>query len=85
MNRRTIILTSVPLSAFDATTSLSLRQIEQDYTSFVPIGSTTANGVRINFDGFLKTSPADPRAAEHRSHVQPHLAGAISIRTRRPG
>jgi len=70
MNRGTVVLHIVPLSAFDVTSALPLRQIELDFRSFVPIGSSTANGARINFDGILKTSNADPRATQQRAYVQ---------------
>jgi hypothetical protein len=77
MNRGTLILHIVPLSAFDVTPTLHLTQIERDFRSFVPIGSTTANGVRINFDGILKTSNADAQATEHRAYVQLFRNGII--------
>jgi hypothetical protein len=77
MNRGTLILHIVPLSAFDATPTLPLTHIERDFRSFVPIGSTTANGARINFDGILKTSNADQRAIEHRAYVQLYRNGII--------
>jgi hypothetical protein len=77
MGRGTLILHIVPLSAFDMSTTLPLRQIEQNFRSFVPIGSTTANGARINFDGILKTSNADQRATEHRAYVQLYRNGII--------
>jgi Putative DNA-binding domain len=44
MNRGTVVLHIVPLSAFDVTSTLPLRQIELDFRSFVPIGASTANG-----------------------------------------
>jgi hypothetical protein len=77
MNRGTLIIHIVPLSAFDVTATLPLRQIELDYRSFVPVGSSTANGARINFDGILKTSNADQRATEHRAYVQLYRNGII--------
>jgi hypothetical protein len=77
MNRGTLILHIVPLSAFDVTSALPLRQIEQDFRSFVPLGSTTASVARINFDGILKTSNADARATEHRAYVQLFRNGII--------
>lgn len=43
----------------------------------MPIGSTTANGARINFDGILKTSNADQRAIQHRAYVQLYRNGFI--------
>jgi Putative DNA-binding domain len=77
MNRGSLILHIVPLSAFDMTSSLPLRAIEVDFGSFVPIGSTTANGARITFDGVLKTSNADQRATQHRAYVQLYRNGII--------
>ncbi len=82
MNGGRLILHIVPLSAFDANSSLPLRQIEQNYRSFVPMGSSTANGARVNFDGILKTSNADPQATQHRAYVQLYRNGIIeSVRS----
>ena len=53
MKRGTLVLHIVPLTAFDMTSALPLRQIELDFNSFVPMGSSTANVARINFDGIL--------------------------------
>jgi hypothetical protein len=77
MNQGTIVLHVIPLSAFDAPSTLPLRQIELNFRSFVPLGSSTATGVRINFDGVLKTSNADPRATQHRAYVQLYRNGII--------
>jgi hypothetical protein len=77
MNRGSLILHVIPLSAFDATPGLPLGQIKGNVGAFVPIGSRTANGARINFDGVLKTSNADPRAAEHRAYVQLYRNGIV--------
>jgi hypothetical protein len=63
MDRGTLVLHIVPFSAFDVSSALPLRQIERDFRSFVPIWSSTASGVRINFDGILKTSNAQPQAS----------------------
>lgn len=82
MNRGRLILHIVPLSAFDANSSLSLLQIQQNYRSFVPMGSSTANGARINFDGVLKTSNADPQATQNRAYVQLYQNGIVeSVRS----
>jgi hypothetical protein len=77
MDRGTLVIHVVPLSAFDATPALSLRDIELNYRSFVPIGSSMANGARINFDGVLKTSNADRQAVQHRAYVQLYRSGII--------
>lgn len=82
MNRGSLILQIIPLSAFDVNSSLPLRQIQQNYRSFVPMGSSTANGVQINFDGVLKTSNADQRATQHRAYVQLYRNGIVeSVRS----
>jgi hypothetical protein len=77
MDRGILVLHVVPLSAFDAIPELDLRNIELNYGSFVPMGSTTANAARINFDGVLKTSNADPRDIQHRAYVQLYRNGII--------
>jgi hypothetical protein len=77
MNQGTIILHVVPLSAFDVTPGLPLGQIERNFASFVPLGSSTANGVRINFEGVLKTSNANPRATEQRAYLQLYRNGIV--------
>jgi hypothetical protein len=78
MDRGTIVLHIVPLSAFDVTsTILPLFEIERDFTKFAPIGSLTASGARINFEGVVKTSNADQKAAEHRAYVQLYRNGIV--------
>lgn len=77
MDRGSLILHIVPLSAFDVTPGLPLRDIELNYRLFVPIGSSTANGARVNFEGVLKTSNADPQATRHRAYVQLYRNGSI--------
>jgi hypothetical protein len=77
LNGGSLVLHIVPLSAFDRTASLSLRQIERNWQSFAPIGSSTANGARVNFDGILKTSNANQRATEQRAYVQLYRNGII--------
>jgi hypothetical protein len=77
MDRSALILHVVPLSAFDATSALPLFQIERDFRSFVPMGSSTASGTRINFEGILKTSNADQRATQHRAYVQLYRSGIV--------
>ncbi len=77
MNRGILVIHVVPLSAFDNSPSLPFRQIEQDFRSFVPMGSTTASGARINFDGILKTSNADHQATQHRAYVQLYRTGIV--------
>ncbi len=81
MDRGTVILHIVPLSAFDQSPALPLLKIERDFHSFVPIKSSTANNVRINFDGILKTSNADQRATEQRAYVQLFRNGIIETVT----
>jgi Schlafen, AlbA_2 len=77
MNRGTLVVHIVPLSAFDMTSALPLTQIERDFRSFVPMGSSTASAARINFDGILKTSNANPQATQHRAYVQLYRSGII--------
>jgi len=59
------------------TSALPLGQIERNFGSSVPIGSSTANGARINFDGILKTSNADPQVTQHRAYIQLYRNGII--------
>ena len=77
MDRGIVVLHVVPLSAFDTSPSLPLQQIKQDFRSFVPLGSSTANGARINFDGVLKTSNTDQSATEHRAYLQLFRNGIV--------
>jgi hypothetical protein len=74
MNRSALIVHVVPLSAFDATSAIPLREIELDFLSFVPIGSSTASSARINFDGILKTSGANQ---QHRAYIQLYRNGIV--------
>lgn len=66
----------MPVTALDSPPGISLGAIEHDIGSFAPIGSRTANGARINFDGVLKTSNADPRVAEQRASLQVYRNGS---------
>jgi hypothetical protein len=77
MNRGILVLHIVPLSAFDINSSLPLDQIRRDHRSFAPMGSSIANGARINFDGVLKTSNADSQAVQHRAYVQVYRSGIV--------
>jgi hypothetical protein len=77
MDRGTVVLHVVPLSAFDQSPALPLQNIKTEFTSFVPIASTTANNSLINFDGVLKTSNADQQATEHRAYVQLFRNGIV--------
>lgn len=78
MDRGTVVLHVVPLSAFDQSSpTLPLQNIKTDFRTFVPIGSSTANNMLINFDGVLKTSNADQSATEHRAYVQLFRNGIV--------
>ena len=81
MDSGILVIHVVPLSAFDVTPTLPLRDIERDFRAFVPIGSTTATGMRINFEGVLKTSNADPQATQHRAYVQLYRSGIVETVT----
>jgi hypothetical protein len=72
-----LVVHIVPLSAFDVSPGLPLAQIRQDLRAFVPSGSSTAQGSRINFEGVLKTSNADPLATQHRAYVQLYRSGIV--------
>jgi hypothetical protein len=76
MERGTLILHIIPLAAFDTPTTLALQPIERDFHLFVPIGSTTANVTRVNFEGVLKTSNADP-TSQQRAYTQIYRSGII--------
>jgi hypothetical protein len=75
MNQGSLILHTIPLSAFDVDPGLPLGEIARSFGAFVPIGSTTANGARINFEGVLKTS--NPQATEHRAYLQLYRNGIV--------
>jgi hypothetical protein len=72
-----LIVHVVPLSAFDVSPGLPLGRIQQDFRAFAPIGASTAQGSRINFEGILKTSNADPQATQHRAYVQLYRNGIV--------
>ena len=77
MHSASLILHIVPLSAFDMGSALPLLEIQQNFRSFVPLGSSTANGARITFDGVLKTSNADQQATTQRAYLQLFRNGII--------
>jgi len=81
MERGTLVLHIVPLTAFDNPIALALQPIEQDFRIFVPMGSTTASGMRINFEGVLKTSNADPQATQHRAYTHLYRNGIVEAVT----
>ena len=73
-----LIVHVVPFSAFDVSPGgLPLAEIQRDFRAFVPIGSSTAQGSRINFEGILKTSNADPQATQHRAYLQLYRNGIV--------
>jgi hypothetical protein len=78
LDRGTLVLHVVPLSAFDVTaTILPLFEIERNFNKFAPIGSVMASGARINLEGVLKTSNADRKATEQRGYVQLYRNGIV--------
>jgi len=81
MKRGTLIIHIVPLSAFDTIAALPLQEIQRNFSSFVPLGSRTAQAARINFDGVLKTSNADAQATENRAYAQLFRNGIIETLT----
>jgi hypothetical protein len=81
MDRGLLVIQVVSLSAFDIAATLPLHQISQDFGSFAPIGSRSASGARINFDGVLKTSNADQAATQHRAYVQLFRTGIVEAVT----
>jgi Putative DNA-binding domain len=73
-----LIVHVVPFSAFDVgSDGLPLAEIQRDFRAFVPIGSSTAQGSRINFEGILKTLNAEQQATQHRAYVQLHRNGIV--------
>src|ERR1700686_1508097 len=68
MSPGAVIMHVVPLSAFDTTTTLPLNDISRNFNTFAPIGSRTATGARITFDGGLKVSKADPSQPQRRAY-----------------
>jgi hypothetical protein len=79
IERGTLVLHIVPLAAFDTPTALSLQPIERDFRIFVPPGSNTASGTRINFEGVLKTSNADAQATQHRAYTLLYRNGIVEV------
>jgi hypothetical protein len=77
MDRGSLVLHIVPLSAFTSPTVIQLEGPSRDFGSFSPIGSRTAQGIRINFDGLLKLSNADQTAALQRAYVQLFRTGTV--------
>lgn len=77
-----VTLHVVPLSAFDVTSvAIPIRQVMQDYTSFLPYGSRSWTGSRITFEGVLQTSNADQQAAQHRAYLQLYRNGIVETLT----
>ncbi len=81
MDRGTLVMHVVPLSAFAIPTVLAIEEISRDFGSFSPIGSRTPQGIRINFEGVLKMSNADQEAAQQRAYVQIFRTGILEAVT----
>jgi hypothetical protein len=70
LDSHALIIHIVPLSAFDTVLPLPLGQYTQWYTAFSPIISNYPSDGRINVDGLLTLSNAQPGAKAHRAYVQ---------------
>lgn len=77
LERGTLIIHLIPLSAFDMPTEIGLSEMERNYRIFSPIESTIASGARITYDGVLKTSNADPQATQHRAYTLLYRNGIV--------
>jgi hypothetical protein len=81
MERGSLVIHVVPLSAFSMPIALPLEEISRDFGSFSPMGSRTPQGIRINFDGLLKLSNADQTATRQRAYVQLFQKGVVEAVT----
>ena len=81
MDSGSLIIHIVPLSAFDPSVSLPLESVSRDYSNFSPIGSRSPQGIRVNFDGVLKTANADQAAAQQRAYIQLFRTGIVEAVT----
>ena len=80
LDRGSLIIHIVPLSALALPAVLPLEELSRDFNSFSPIGSRTSQGMRINFDGLLKISNTD-QAAQQRAYVQLFRTGVLEAVT----
>ena len=77
MHNDILVLHVVPFSAFDRDIPLPMAELEQDYTSFHPIGSRQSQALKINFDGFLTMSNGNRAANVERAYVQLFRGGIV--------
>jgi hypothetical protein len=77
MDRARLIMHVVPFSAFDPANLVSLSAVEANPHLFTPIGSSSPRDWRVNFDGIVLTSNADPNAKTQRAYTQFFRSGAI--------
>lgn len=74
-----LVVHLVPFSAFDigAGSAVSLPYLQQHPSYFPTLFAGHPQNWRVNFDGFLSLSSADPKAANQRAYVQIFRSGII--------
>lgn len=72
-----LVLHVVPFAAFDRQTPLPMAELERNYFSFHPIGSSQSQGLKINFDGLLTMSNGNRSANVERAYVQLFRGGIV--------
>lgn len=78
---RHFVMHVVPYSAFDFHRSLSLAEVERQWTHFPPPARRQPTHWYINFDGFLGLSNAEEAATRQHSYVQVFRSGIIEAVT----
>ncbi|MGA8616336.1 MAG: ATP-binding protein [Xanthobacteraceae bacterium] len=77
LDAHALIIHVIPFSAFDSQLSLPLDPGDRLYMKFQPILSSYPNNFRINLDGLLTLSNAQPNAEEQRAYVQVFHSGIV--------
>jgi Putative DNA-binding domain len=77
LDEGSLVLHVVPFSAFDLRPPFSLQTAVGLRNKFCPMGVSSAQDSRINFDGFLTLRPSGPNATKQRAYVQVFRTGAI--------
>jgi hypothetical protein len=74
---RALVMHVIPFTAFDSRLSLPLDPHDRLYMRFQPILSSYPSNFRINLDGLLTLSNAEPNAEQQRAYVQVFHSGIV--------
>jgi hypothetical protein len=77
LDHSALVLHVIPFSAFDTRLALPLGRGIEWYNKFPPVQSNYPSNFRINVDGLLTLSNAQPNAKAHRAYAQLYHSGIV--------